>query len=363
MKIIRIVFSRIQNYFINNRILFILFLIGTLSCSFTFIYFYGNAVTIKAINGKDADYMKNFTVSFRQPIECNKLNYGNETGNNVINTDYTHKLTSDEFSQGTSNIACEIQSKSKYNTVIYGERGRIQFTDDEINNKEYVIIIPSTFKDKNIGDKLTINKKDYTIIGVNNFSNIFYIPPTVFQDEFLADTVTITFDDTLSKAECENYINVLKVEYKDIYIKASPLTYYNQAENNMGFELITLGLGYIIAMLSFLFIMKYMVDKNSRETIIYAVVGANNKQVSLIMFLENLVLTLGILLVAIILHSSLYNAFFSKINIYSGITYSAFDYLIICVVVIVFSSLATIPFIKEYLKSTIIQNRSKYSVH
>lgn len=117
---------------------------------------------------------------------------------------------------------------------------------------------------------------------------------------------------------------------------------------------------YLISLISFMFLMKFMVDVNSSENIIYSLVGAAKHTVMKIIALENFVLNLFIGLFSIAIHVLLRNAVFEKVNTTAGIQYETKDYMIILLVMLAVSVLVQLPFLWNYYRNTMITLKNKY---
>ena len=192
LKVLQLVFFRILQYFKSNKLIFILFIIGGILCSLTFIYFYGNLITLRNISGSNEELLRNYEIYLNQSID--ELN---DNQKNILYKYPTEKLTvqsqmkpstveSDRIGSSYKNYMERTDSifleSSLLNTnLISKEAGRVQFTDDELQQNSHVVILPPDFLDSpEIPETIHIMGKPYQVIGISGSSNNLYIPSTVF---------------------------------------------------------------------------------------------------------------------------------------------------------------------------------------
>ncbi len=58
-----------MQYFKSNKLIFVLFVIGGILCSLTFIYFYGNIIIIRNISGSNEELLRNYEIYLNQSID------------------------------------------------------------------------------------------------------------------------------------------------------------------------------------------------------------------------------------------------------------------------------------------------------
>ena len=88
MKVLQLVFFRIIQYFKSNKLIFVLFVIGGILCSLTFIYFYGNIITIRNISGSNEELLRTYEIYLNEPAE--ELNQNQKA---ILNKYPAEKLT------------------------------------------------------------------------------------------------------------------------------------------------------------------------------------------------------------------------------------------------------------------------------
>ena len=116
---------------------------------------------------------------------------------------------------------------------------------------------------------------------------------------------------------------------------------------------------YLLALISFLFLMKYMIDQNRHENIVYSIVGASRRNVIAILFADIFVLTSLTILGGILFYLLFQTVLFDRINLASGIRLSGIDFLVIYLLMIGLSCLASIPFLWKYRKDSLITSKNQ----
>jgi len=93
------------------------------------------------------------------------------------------------------------------------------------------------------------------------------------------------------------------------------------------------------------------------ETIVAMIVGASKVRMTVYIFWETLLLSVGANVLGLLMHRVLYVPVFQKLNITENLSYTAADYVLILLVLLALSLLITIPFAMKYLKLSPIAAR------
>ncbi len=79
-----------------------------------------------------------------------------------------------------------VESSLLRTNLISKQAGRVQFTDEELQQNSHVVILPPDFLNSPGYPKtIKIMGKPYEVIGISGSSNNLYIPYTVFENENL----------------------------------------------------------------------------------------------------------------------------------------------------------------------------------
>ena len=372
MKVLQLVFFRIIQYFKSNKLIFVLFVIGGILCSLTFIYFYGNIITIRNISGSNEELLRNYEIYLNEPAE--ELNQNQKA---ILNKYPAEKLTvqsqiepsmleSNDVGNSYKNYIARtdsvfVETSLLKTNLISKEAGRVQFTDEELQQNSHVVILPPDFlKSPDIPKSIKIMGKPYEIIGISGSSNNLYIPYTVFEDENLnINHISLMLKNELSDQENIEFESELQTEFPNARIAGSSMLKDNikkQAPNQL-FFVCTI---YLLAIFSFMFLIKYMIDKNNGGDIICILVGATRKTIIKIIVLQNIILTFIVGIVGIVLHCALRNNLFELINTQPNIQYYFTDYLLILGMMVVISTIAIIPFLWSTFRHSLLDLKNKY---
>lgn len=371
MKGLSLVFLRLQQYFRMNKFIFILFLVGSITCSITFIYFYGNIITTKQISGTNEYALRKFEIYF-DPID--RLSEEQEqvlqrypleswTVRTTLNPD---QLKSNDMGKTFQKEMLQIngffvQASLLNDISLFRSAGRIQFTEQEKENGEHVIILPPEFsKSTTLPKNLKINGKDYQIIGVHSNDNAFFIPFSTFaKEKFKIDNISLVLKSELKKSEEQAYLEDLKSLFPGSYID-DPSLARKMISQDTGKEVLLVVSIYVLSLLSFMFLMKFLIDSHTGEDIIYFLVGAKKRTIIQVMLIQNVVITLFSGFTGIIIHIILKDSFFERINLTPNIQYGAFDYFIILMMMVILTILVQIPFLIDYSRYSLIKLKNKY---
>ncbi len=382
MKTLRLAFSRIITYFLENKIIFVLYFIGTVASVFMMIFYYGNTLTFKTgVNNDsisfrlfqiDFTFSQNVTAEALEKLKSFEQDYDiqdiilysvlDKNGNDTIDPEYTveyeqgqkvYCFSGDEIppitylEEGTTdgNVIPVESYLYNNNDVMYNPKSNI-FTDKQL--KQNVTVAP-----KGKTENIKIQGQDFKTIRNESVSDYVIPIEKYFDSNIRTCRIEICVSERFSKDSMSLYSDFLDDWLKELYPDSAfdiktPGTYYGSedAANMQGFA--TIIAVFIVALISFMLLLKYLMDSCRRENSILMMVGAKRKRIILINLLENIILTLSSSAVAVVLHIALYDSLVTKINLYKNITYSAQDYLIIVLLAIGLSLIVQIPFIFTY---------------
>ncbi len=396
MKTLRLAFSRIITYFLENKIIFVLYFIGTVACIFMMIFYYGNTLTYKTRNvpRDDIDF-RIFKLSLSSPTEITpqtieklkefeqeydiqdieltaivdadgkNINFKSNEEASAYNTYYNseYKYSSDV----EIDVGYELQSKDfiVVRTFLNNNNDNVASSIDDRTNLKASIFTDEELS-KNVaaapnGEAEDIRVGDKTLKVVKNQSeNDYFIPiDAYFESGIKTWTITIWVKERFSENMMYRYVDFLRntfnikydpdVDCEGVYdfIRFPQFAYSYESGFNLG-QFYSISYIFILSVISFMFLLKYLMDSCRRENSILMMVGAKKKRIVLLNLIENIILTFISSAVAVVLHIVLYDSLVTKINLYKNITYSAQDYLIIVLLAIGLSLIVQIPFIFTY---------------
>lgn len=97
MKTLRLVASRFFLYFTNNKIIFVLFLLGGIACSIAFIHFYGNGTSYKKVQAEDNASLRYYALEFQQPVPQPEVDQEVLHNENICDIELAHALVQEEM--------------------------------------------------------------------------------------------------------------------------------------------------------------------------------------------------------------------------------------------------------------------------
>lgn len=370
MKTIKLIFSRICFYFLSNKLIFIMFLLGGIVCSISFTYFYGNQLSTKKSEvSTDSSYCI-YTLKFYEPTSYYEIKNSSLLNSKIIEDvtsvhyllldDLPKEFNKNDYIDNYFELCTQMNNSNK----LFSRMGRTEFYDEEVNTGKNVIILPNCDDSFsfNQGDAITLDTKKYEIIGTNTFMDRFYIPSNTFDKyEYSVDSITIYTTERMSRTENSQFIANLHTEFPQSNLIESPSDSYKAADSYFIGEFFLIMCEFMISVLSFMFLIKFLIDKSNSENIIYLIVGSTKKKLISVLILENIIISSIIGLISIIIHIITYNQFFVYFNVYEGLQYSIIDYTIIFISIILLSCIVAIPFIISCLKNSIITNKNKYN--
>lgn len=370
MKAFLIVMARLKSYYLTDKLIFSLFCFGSAACSLIAIFFFGNMNPSKtnSINniqdGTEIHY-KSYNISLDSPELIFESSLSALTKKYPVeHIMFTAALGRDSLSQNEG-LALQEDAMYEVSACVFGKleipaaMGKVSISRDQSGAAAGPRDLCADLKKNN---KLLIDGRKYELTGLAAGSTYeFYISGADFEaQKYKTNNVTVVTSEILSADAQQRLASDLKKIFPRSQM-GGPWDYDKTEVNGMLTSVIMVCLVYFLSFLSFLFLMKYMVDKNSEENTIYAIIGARRPQVIKIMFIEGVVLSMGGYIVALIIHAVFYWRFFDKINFHKGIVYTAWDYLIVLLILTLTAALTNLPFVLSYRKNSLIAFRNKFT--
>ncbi len=360
MKTLSLVISRILNDFSKSKGMMTIYAIGSVLCVLVFIYFYSN---IQILYQEYEDFMqslfnRSYSVFMLEPskIQSHDLEflYDDDKVENI-------NLTGNYEDSGVN------ANLNTYSSIEYIQKELLH----DVKSKENDQLLKLAKENMNNNVIFTNSKEETVMVNGVPFKNIYtdtelcnYIPLNAFlNNNFPADKISIIFFRHPNPVQNSDFVDLLH-EHFDKYQIDNEISDANGGDmnyfyNQIIFEILRLCLIYIIGFIGCAFLFKYMFDLNRYENIVYSIVGASKLKVTKIMLLEATIMSIISIIIAIVLHITLYNCFFTYIN-RQEIVYTSWDYLIIGIFSFVLSLLTLIPFFIPYMKNPIMKSKTRY---
>lgn len=364
MKTFKLALSRVGYYFKYHKLILLLFLLGMVACVLAFTFFYGSSA-LQKMEATNAALSRQYDIQLfsAEKIEENRLSFLKQY--DVEEVFYTAPLSKSAL-RGKIPATDDMGEKITFTVKAFQNNNATKllyldsksgFTEQEL--KENCVIAPSSIHYQD--DKVTINGVKYSIAGkYESFDDYdFYMPVKAYQNGgFQTKNLQITLKQIPTEEENERLTADITAAFHGSAV-TDPYQYIMQKTNKNATDLLAFCSIYLVAICSFLFLLKYLLDRNQYENAVYSIAGASKNRVIRIAVCEILILSMGCAVFALLLHALLYDSVFRYINVYENVTYTSLDYLAILVMIFVLALLCAVPFIVMYKRRSLIAFKNK----
>lgn len=343
MKTLYLIANRLRQYANKNRIIFCLFILGGILNAIVFAYTYGNLLpAIVNRNSEEFYYRQYFVYLDNNPID-------------VWPSNAVDSITRSDFVESVS-VASEIDRTT---TVVASAKGpkNIVYVEGNINEictGQAVVPFDNAVNE----NKIYLFGREYTIVGRHTGTE-YYISLEDYQDAKLTtNQIIVTAKNRQSKAN-DQILSLLNEQFKNEYIK-TPYIYENADQRGSSAELFMICCVFAVVMISFMFLLTYLIDQNADENITSIIVGAPKSAILTLIYWEGLILSAVSYLVGLLIHHATWGPLFSKINVSDSIEYHLSDYLTMFLLMFVITIIVLTPFLKKYSKMTPIEVKLRH---
>lgn len=343
MKTLYLFGSRLKQYFLRNKLIFCLFVVGGMLNAIALAYCYGNLLWSNANKYSHSSLHREYAVVF---------------GETLPTMADIEKFSSDPL------IACCVLSDGSGVYAYDGKfpmtrlTGTVDFTDP------YQVIAPPTVK-VSVGDSYSWQGKAFQVIGTATSSyGSYYIPWNTFME--LCDPNGIRQIHIISSTHEDAANDRVLALAQSIFPYAAyiggnalmqDMTEAAQAEQM--FPAIILNTFFSIV--AYTFLLRYLIDSRLNETLVCMALGASKAKMLQFTFWEVTVLSLGSNGLGLFLHRLLYDPLFTSLNISPDLRYSTSEYFLLCLILLILSLLAITPMMLKYLRLSPIAARRAHS--
>ncbi len=170
------------------------------------------------------------------------------------------------------------------------------------------------------------------------------------------DRIEIYLTRTLTHDRSESMISGLN-EILPIEGLSSPEIYKDDTMKSNSIIMICLLIGFCCVMLIFGFLVKYITREERRNNLILLLVGAERSEMTLVIIMEQLFLNLGFSIIAALLHKILFSTLLDSLNLYSGVSMSLANYLLVIALTTLAAFLVTTPYLISASREKMISYR------
>lgn len=358
MKLIRMSLGRIGGSMRSNRLTFTLFFLGAVISSFVFIYFYGNALKVNIAVTENSEDYRLYEVEFSEntPVTTQQLhaldNYG------VTEVQVSCKVTLPEEDQKKLPDATKMELFTfRDNMEAMGEG---LFTQEQLGQDGVLI-------DKTYGygrAEISVDGMSFPVVGtIDNGMGGIRIPFDSYMKHFgKATHVMILLNTVLPQKEIAEATQRLQKTFPQASGYLAPDYSMKTDQKEQTQEVVGAGLLYMVSLLCFLFLFKYLLDQNRGENVICRMVGARRGTLFRMVLLEVGILALAASALACLVHVLFYDSVFHKLNMTTAwISYSVGDYLLVLAVTVALALVTALPFSISCLRNTPVELKSRYN--
>ncbi|MCD8056219.1 MAG: hypothetical protein LUE25_05865 [Clostridiales bacterium] len=340
MKKLYLLSHRLLRYFEKNKVIFILFLVGGILSSLTLTYMYENFMPSIANSNSQEIYYREYTV------------YDSGTGENSEgfgDCDFDAILSEMEESGLFSSISLSCREDG---VKVYGLYSGEAPVSIEIGlsglSSDSDIIIPADDITP-VGGTVNISGTDFTVVGRQTLSGEYYITYQAYKSlsfETMQIYAVAAERQNFSDDKAEAYLYEL---FPDAYVKTPEIYEIFDASQSANTMILICGC-YAVAVVSFMFLLCYLIDSCMDENTASLIVGARKSDITVMIFWECLVLTSLSNALGLLLHAALYEPLFSKINVTDGGRLGVGNYLTLFLFMFVISAVVVLAFQHRYAK-------------
>lgn len=383
MKYVYLALLRIQHYFTKNKFIFVLYSLGIILCAVIMTFLIGNGN--RANNHNYSFRVKAYTINFQTPMEADEIKKNIDTKDSVI--DYENILFLSSLPVEQIKFSDE---KIKIVELIWLENGKVApkenfiigtyLNNDELKDEQYYRRTEFSKQEENGGNAIVCNYETvlnftksnsnsmqienmpFNIIGLtyNDFADA-YLPYKTYNNLHLnINSILIEMKDLPSASQNKDIVKTLEDIFEHKVNIESPESYIKAQEDDYIKNMLESIIIVAITLITFISLMKYMLERSRYETIIFNSVGATSRKLFLIMILENIFIVIPATIIGILVYSCIKNVF-SLLAYAPGYTYTLNDYIFVIISLMIVSIIISLPFYIMCIKKSLISMKNLYT--
>lgn len=330
MKTMYVFWQRLKQYYIKNKGVFQLFILGGMLNAIIVSYCYGNlipSVSNRYLEGPN--YMEYLMYFHDTPPSVNGIEI-------VKNSPLIRSCI---LSDGEISTFDEDYPIVKLN-------GTFKFTDT------YQVIVPST-QEKRVGEFLEIYGKSFEIIGIS--SSGYYISEDTFMELVGVDGIRSVFVYAAKRQPAENDLvdGLLREAFPNMTYLGGPLydLRVREARDSEGW-MVLICVQAFVAVVAYAFLLRYMLGTLRKENVVSMILGSSKVRTAILIFRDAIALCVLANAMGLLTHYLLYKPIFRGLNIEQSLRYTFNDYCLILLMMVMLSLIVTIPVVIKEIVST-----------
>lgn len=241
--------------------------------------------------------------------------------------------------------------------IPYYEEGRLQVRALRFNNQDLDIIFTPLFTQPELEENLILLSPTYQVRQLNIGGieyrvarkvghlgeSLSFIPMGAFlQNKLSVDSVHYVLTHVPSLEKISEIMGVLQSYYPSGYV-LPPAELTDKRLQEDATMLTVISVFFALSMVFFALLFLHLLEQISYEIAICRILGAKKEQITKMILLQMTVISAVAYGVALALHRGLYGGFDQGLNMYQNILYTAWDYLLLFVIIVTLSAVVTLP--------------------
>lgn len=330
--------KRLTQYYKKNKGMFLLFVLGGAINAIVFCFSYGNLLPAMTNRGSQEIQYREYFVRYFDGVKSleEKETALEEIQNSGLFESI--RLCWQENNDIDGRLIC---------ACVYGEPPLIRLKGTlELSAPGQVLVPLSSSAD--VGSEVTLMGEAFEVVGQHT-SDEYYISYADFVDSGCKIWQIYAAAKNRQDFSDDPVEQLLRTTFPDGNIK-TPLIYELSDQGLSRYNLTMICSTFLIATVSFMFLLRYLMDSMMDENIASMMVGASKGRLIFMIFCEGLFLFLGVSILGLLLHYVLYVPVFSRVNYAEGLVYRFNDYLRILSGIFFIVLACLIPFLVKYTK-------------
>lgn len=331
MKSVYVFWNRIKQYYLKNKGIFLLFMLGGMLNAIIVLYCYGNVIPLVANRYVEGYYYMEYLALFE---------------NTPPSLEAIQTLRKDPLIRG-----CIYHDEN--NVYAFHEDYPIEIVHGSSEfTGPYQVIVPP-IQGKVIGERIDIYGKEFEIIGISSFG--YYIPESTFLELIgMEDVVTVNVYASKRQYPENDRVDALIRKTFPNMEELSGQIYATRASEARDYEawmtLITVQA--FAAVLAYAFLLRYMLKSLKKENVVCLILGASKLQTAIIIFRDALSLSVLANAAGLVAHRILYKPVFQGLNVEKSLRYNINDYCLILLMMVLLSLIVAVPVVLQETVST-----------
>ena len=159
----------------------------------------------------------------------------------------------------------------------------------------------------------------------------------------------------------EKMLSFFRTEFPDASIYSSYFA-VGASERRLSTDVPIVSAIFGVSVISFVFLLMYVMKRAKRELIVYNIVGASRRTVRGILISEMFLFTALVAGAAILIHRVLYDAVFTSLNVVSPLYYTAGDYALLFLIDLVLTAAVYTPYLMQLGKTSFVVEKREEGI-